>query len=439
MFSFGEILISPAFDTKLDLRTILTGKTQAFLTECSQARFTQVAAAEKVRLAFCSVDESCMVSGGERYDSWLRDSLAGEREYDVSSLVLYPSVLGEKISGKLPLYKKVYAPFRAAAKVIRHRCALGAGSRIWHFNTSKCLYFLPALLVLKLLGDKCVGITHHMMYLQFSGLKRFLYKVAELLFVSFLDMPVAPSPYTRDLLRSHLPGKDIRLLSIPFEHSDGFHGEVDKEKDSMVYVGTVEPRKGLHHLLDSMSIMKEQGKDMQLSIVGKETDTAYASELRARVRRENLNVKFEGYVNEERKKNLLRKAEIFVFPSEAEGYGIVLLEAMQAGLPIVAFKNTSIPYVLGDNERGLVCPDGDSASMADAITRLSDDPGLRRNLVEKGYEYADSMPRWDEFEAHWKSLLHSVSEAHVRPRRYGVFTPPLRGAISRAGASKTPC
>jgi glycosyltransferase involved in cell wall biosynthesis len=96
----------------------------------------------------------------------------------------------------------------------------------------------------------------------------------------------------------------------------------------------------------------------------------------------------------------LARADVFAHTSRWEGFGIVLLEAMLAGLPVVATRVSAIPEIVVDGKTGLLAPPGDAVAVADALARLLDDAGLRRGLGESGLSRAHS-----EF-----SVQHMVEE-----------------------------
>jgi glycosyltransferase involved in cell wall biosynthesis len=79
-------------------------------------------------------------------------------------------------------------------------------------------------------------------------------------------------------------------------------------------------------------------------------------------------------------------ADVFVFPTLYEGFGLPVLEAMTCGCPVVTSNNTSIPEVAGD---AALCVDAeDDAAIASAVRRVLDDAGLRETLVARGIEQA---------------------------------------------------
>lgn len=84
----------------------------------------------------------------------------------------------------------------------------------------------------------------------------------------------------------------------------------------------------------------------------------------------------------------LARADVFAHTSRWEGFGIVLLEAMLAELPVVATRVSAVPEIVVDGETGILAPPGDVAAVADGLTRLLDDAALRRTLGAAGLERA---------------------------------------------------
>ena len=95
-------------------------------------------------------------------------------------------------------------------------------------------------------------------------------------------------------------------------------------------------------------------------------------------------VEYLGYVPDERREAVLKGAQVLVMPSFEEGFGLPALEAMSAGVPVVASRHGSLPEVIGD--AGLLIDPNDPESLADAIVRMAGEPGLRATCAERGLE-----------------------------------------------------
>jgi hypothetical protein len=123
--------------------------------------------------------------------------------------------------------------------------------------------------------------------------------------------------------------------------------------------------------------------DARLVVVG---DGAGRPELEAHARRLALDgaVRFLGWVDPDRLADLYGAAGIFALPSRQEGFGFVYVEAMAAGLPIVAARARATPEVVRDDVEGLLCPYGDVSALTGALIRLIGDRELRDALVANG-------------------------------------------------------
>ncbi len=104
-------------------------------------------------------------------------------------------------------------------------------------------------------------------------------------------------------------------------------------------------------------------------------------------------VHFTGFVSNDLLPRLYAAADLFVFPSLFEGFGIPVLEAMATGTPVCAANTSSIPEVVGD--AGLLFDPNDPAAIANSIARVFDEPGLRERLAAAGPERARGFT-WDK-------------------------------------------
>ncbi|MBA3474636.1 MAG: glycosyltransferase family 4 protein [Rubrobacter sp.] len=118
-------------------------------------------------------------------------------------------------------------------------------------------------------------------------------------------------------------------------------------------------------------------------------------------------VTFEGCVTEEQKWALLSRASAFAFPSLQEGFGIALVEAMAAGLPVVAYDLPIFREFLNDGEHGYLVPLDDHRQMADRLLKLLRNDSLRREISYRNAEYAGQFS-WERATEQEESTLLSV-------------------------------
>src|SRR6185503_13293951 len=179
---------------------------------------------------------------------------------------------------------------------------------------------------------------------------------------------------------------DERLAVVPTpDEVDRVRQRFQLTAPFVLYAGNIKPHKNLDRLIEAFSIMRKSGiDDVQLLIIGDEI-SKYPS-LRRLVHRHHLypHVRFLGFVPDATLAVLYRLAAVFVFPSLYEGFGLPPLEAMAAGTPVVTSNVSSLPEVVGN--AALLIPPTDAAAIADAIARVLNQPGLRAELVERGFE-----------------------------------------------------
>ncbi len=150
------------------------------------------------------------------------------------------------------------------------------------------------------------------------------------------------------------------------------------EPGRILFLGQVEPRKGIHELLEALALLRERFPHAHLAIGGQgELDKVKrrARELGVADRITEL-----GWVTAQRKQEELARASIFCLPSHAEGLPMALLEAMAAGKAVVSTGVGGIPDALRDGDNGLMVEPGNVAALAAALGRLLGDEEERRRL-----------------------------------------------------------
>ena len=163
---------------------------------------------------------------------------------------------------------------------------------------------------------------------------------------------------------------------------------------NVLFVGRHEPRKGLLDLLKAHRILRRTGGKSRLLIVG---SGPQEREARRYVATRGLNgVEFLGRVSDDEKAQLYKTADVFASPATGgESFGIVLLEAMAAGTPIVASDIHGYKGVVRRGREGLLVPPRQPRELAIAIDRLVGDPALRERMGAAGQVRAEefSWPR----------------------------------------------
>jgi glycosyltransferase involved in cell wall biosynthesis len=196
--------------------------------------------------------------------------------------------------------------------------------------------------------------------------------------------------------------KPEKITVIPLGAADRYVPVTDKETCSRVrlkfnlperyilYLGNFKPHKNVASLVHAFARIREEGKDCKLVLAG--PLDAYGQAIKAQVVAAGLegDVVFTGAIYEEDLPEvLLSMAELFVFPSLYEGFGIPPLEAMACGVPVIASNRTAIPEVVGD--AGLLVDPLDIEALQGAIVSLLSDEDCRKMYSERGLKRAEGF------------------------------------------------
>lgn len=202
-----------------------------------------------------------------------------------------------------------------------------------------------------------------------------------------------------------------RVVAIPNGVSPLFHPEDEASPPvdlrgrplRVLAVGTLQPRKNLLGLLEAVRLV---GRDVPIVLRAIGPDGFQADQIRARLGGVSQ-VQVVGYVPESQLAREYRWADLFVYPSLYEGFGLPVLEAMASGTPVVTSTAGSLPEVAGD--AALLVDPLDATAIAGAIRRIAEDDQLRAELRERGVHRATQYS-W----ARTASLHAAVYEEAVR-------------------------
>jgi glycosyltransferase involved in cell wall biosynthesis len=202
----------------------------------------------------------------------------------------------------------------------------------------------------------------------------------------------------------------------------------------VLYVGAIEPRKNLPRLMEALASARRQGVTHELVCVG---PYGWSSrDLYRRVDELGLDrvVHFTGYVPVEDLPVIYTLAEMFVFPSIYEGFGLPVVEAMACGTPVIT-ANTSSLAEIADGVAETVDPH-DVDALAGAIVRLALDPDYREALAHRGLARANEFS-WSRTAKEMLALYYRVAFGPIRLPARSVH-PPSAPAHADAAALAPP-
>ena len=202
------------------------------------------------------------------------------------------------------------------------------------------------------------------------------------------------------------PGVDVsHFYPIPSDEAKMYIGL--KPEDRMIlFVGRIEPLKGVDTLIEAMSclqVKEANGKPVHLAIIGGDP-AASPEQMNAEMRRLqkmcedlglNQTVVFLGVRDQDRLPYYYSAAEVVVMPSHYESFGMVALEAMACGTPVIASEVGGLAYLVRDGETGFTIPDQEPDTLCEKISWLLNDRELHATMSKRATEYAQDYA-WEK-------------------------------------------
>jgi glycosyltransferase involved in cell wall biosynthesis len=209
-------------------------------------------------------------------------------------------------------------------------------------------------------------------------------------------------------------GQEMRPLQAPAELA-ALRQRHQLEGPVLLFVGTLEPRKNLATLLEAMSLLRQRHHLPHQLVIGGGKGWYYDAIFR---RAEQLGlgdaVRFVGYVPQAELPLWYNLAEVFVYPSLYEGFGLPALEAMACGTPVVVSNSSALPEVVG--EAGLTVEPRDADALAQAIYSLVTDADQRQRLRAAGLVQARPFTWQRTAQLTARAYRRILGEDHVQAR-----------------------
>jgi len=232
--------------------------------------------------------------------------------------------------------------------------------------------------------------------IKFAGLYRWLMNRIARYSIERADVLRAISNSTKEQLQHWAPTKPIVQFSawtdIETFLARGREGKPELPI-TVLYAGVLVPLKGVHHLINAFAVISARFVGAQLVIAGETQNKGYAAELRKLMAKLNLTgrVYFTGPVPQSELARRMAEASVLVLPSQSEGFGRVVLEAMAAGTPVIGSRVGGIPELIEDGVRGFLVPPGDEAALAEKISWLFGHRDQARAMGQAAHIFAAQL------------------------------------------------
>ncbi|HEX2691304.1 MAG TPA: glycosyltransferase family 4 protein [Kofleriaceae bacterium] len=197
----------------------------------------------------------------------------------------------------------------------------------------------------------------------------------------------------------------------------------------LLYLSNMIESKGPLVLVEALGLLRARGIEFEATFAGAEFNDGCLARFRERIRRLGLErqVQYMGPAYDEAKHRLLDEHDVFVFPTCNDAFPLVVLEAMQAGIPVVTTHEGAIPEIIEDGETGLLVPRRDPVALASCLEALLSDPGMQRRMGARARVRHEERYTLAAFERNLVAALETCTEAasagsRASTRRWGRAT-----------------
>jgi len=351
------------------------------------------------------------LSGGYLYDCMVVDHLQSRgARIDILSLPWrnYPRHLMDNFSSNLPRILGERIPDLLLQDELNH----------------PSLFFLNRRLR-KTMNCPIISIVHHLQSSESRpAWQNGFYRWVEKRYLETADGFIFNSKTTRLVVNGLLEKEGRSIVAYPGK--DHLKSDISEQMIverclqpgplKILFTGNVIPRKGLHTLINALARLPRQ--IWKLTVAGSlSADVRYTERIKRLISREGLEDRIElmDTVPQENLVGLLKSHHCLSVPSFYEGFGIVYLEAMGFGQPVIASTAGAVPEVIQDGREGFLIPPGDATALAGYISRLIQDRQLLLNMSLAARKRYLEHPTWTESAARVYDFLDEMIRIKKQP------------------------
>ncbi|MGV8108385.1 glycosyltransferase family 4 protein [Methanospirillum sp.] len=235
----------------------------------------------------------------------------------------------------------------------------------------------------------------------------------------YSDHITSNSQHTYKRIRRILPNKIINIIPMGIHPEEYSIIQRHNKEKKILFVGRLIGWKGVEYLIKAQQIIQNKSSlCVQLNIIGDGPDKEKLIELSQRLKILS-HISFLGRITRDSLLHYYSNADVFVLPSiihnnQTEGLGVVLLEAMASGVPVIGSNIGGIPDIIEDGVNGLLVSPGDPQGLADAIIQILENPELAARFREAGLKTVRDRFSWDkisdQFIEIYQEVLHESNE-----------------------------
>lgn len=267
----------------------------------------------------------------------------------------------------------------------------------------------PTIMLLKLMDRKIVVHYHN------QGISKWSKKLPHKLFCKIFFRKIKVILLAKALYRDiedYVKPKNVYICPNGISSETGtdlIETEFDEQTFHLLFLSNMMKAKGVWDLLDACTIMKEKGMDFTCDFLGKWSDIQ-EGEFATKVREKNLENHVQAYgakYNEEKDK-FFKGADCFILPTHNECFPLVLLEAMQHGMPCISTNEGGISEIIEHGKTGFIVGKHNPQELAERITELAQDRNKCRMMGKAGKEKYKEEFTIQRFEKRFTEILTCI-------------------------------
>jgi len=264
-----------------------------------------------------------------------------------------------------------------------------------------------------------VSIVHHLLSSEtHAAWRTHLYRRIEKRYLQTVGAFVFNSHTTRESVEELLSKKTHNVVATPGGDRLGakltgpevYQRAFAEGPLRLLFVGNLIERKGLHILLEALAELRDQA--WHLDIVGsEEMDPSYAGRMQQQIDTLDLRSRLtlHGVLDGERLAACYQTSQLLVVPSSYEGFGIVYLEALSFGVPVIASAAGATDEIVHHESNGFLIQPGDTLSLSRQLERLLEDRGLLGRLSLAALESFYAHPTWEQSMVRIEDFLETIA------------------------------
>ncbi|MGF7046003.1 glycosyltransferase involved in cell wall biosynthesis [Paenibacillus sp. DS2015] len=205
-------------------------------------------------------------------------------------------------------------------------------------------------------------------------------------------------------------GVDIESLTMQDPHSCRREEYALPQEKIVLFIGRLVKEKGVHILIESAKEVLDHDSDVKFIIAGRGPMTA---ELKTLASDLGSKIMFVGFIEDDKKSHLLKIADVCVFPSLYEPFGIVAIEAMGSGSPVIVSDVGGLSEIVNHDINGFKFTPGNVHALTHYLLRVLHDPALRQTFAEAGRRTVVSRYDWKNISILTKEVYHMVDAVSI--------------------------